>query len=280
MAPEVIKMIIPKKVSSVENQSVRKAMEAKTRKRGGKDYFLAEGTHLIEMAVASSAKIEEVFFTSEFIKTLQGRRVLKRLSQTESPPGSLLEVPVNILAKISDTETPQGIIAVIAQPSISLGFLEVIREPLFVLCDGIGDPGNLGTIIRVADAVAANAVVVLPGSCDPYSPKAVRATAGSIFNVPVIGTVYSGLFAYLDDMGIDLIVTDVKAGKSLYSCDLKGPVAVALGNEARGVSDALTSRAVGAIRIPIPGRAESLNVAVAAAICLYEALRQRAVGTG
>ena len=267
--------MVHKKISSAENQYVKKAVEAKTRKRGGKAYFLAEGPHLVEVAAASSAPIEEVFFTMDFIRTAEGKKVLNLLSQMQSPPGLLVELPANILAKISDTEAPQGIIAVVAQLPVSLFGLKVRKEPLIAVCDGIGDPGNLGTIIRVSDAAGADAVVVLPGSCDPFSPKAVRATAGSIFNVPVIDMGYSGLFDYLADMNIDLIVADVNASASLYRCDLQRPAALAFGNEARGVSEELASRAADSVKIPIPGKAESLNVAVAAAVCLYEAVRQR-----
>jgi len=271
--------MVRKKISSADNQFVRKAVAAKTRRRGRKDYFLAEGPHLVEMAAASSAPIEEVFFTLDFIRTAEGKKVLDRLSQMKSSPGLLVELPANILAKISDTEAPQGIIAVVSQLPVSLFGLKARKEPLIAVCDGVGDPGNLGTIIRVSDAAGADAVIVLPGSCDPFSPKAIRATAGSIFNVSVIDMGYSGLFDYLADMNIDLIVTDVNASISLYSSDLKKPVAFALGNEARGVTEILASRAAGAVRIPILGKAESLNVAVASAICLYEAVRQRTVPT-
>ena len=266
-----------KQVSSLDNQFVRKAVEAKTRKRGRKDYFLAEGPHLVEMAATASAPIEEVFITVDFMRTAQGKKVLGRLSQMQSPPNFLVEIPANILAKISDTETPQGVVAVIARLEFSLFGVTDRKEPLLLVCDGIQDPGNLGTIIRVADAAGADAVVVMPGSCDPLSPKVVRATAGSIFNVPVIGMDHSELFNYLSNMDIDLIVTDVKAGHSLYDCDLKKPVALALGNESRGVSQAMTVKADHVVRIPIQGKAESLNVAVAAAVCLYEAVRQRTV---
>ncbi|MGO9950974.1 MAG: TrmH family RNA methyltransferase [Dissulfurispiraceae bacterium] len=276
----VMKIMVRKKISSAENQFVRKAVEAKNRRRGGEHYFLAEGPHMVEMAVTSSAQIEEVFFTMDFVQTAQGKKILGRLSQRMPQPMFLVEVPANILAKIADTETPQGIIAVVAQLPVPLLRITARKDPLIAVCDGIRDPGNLGTIIRVADAAGADAVLVLPGTCDPFSPKALRATAGSIFNVPVIGMGYSGLFDCLTDMNIDLIVTDINAGNSLYNCNLKRSVALALGNEARGVSEALVSMAADAVSIPIPGKAESLNVAVAAAVCLYEAVRQRTASTG
>jgi TrmH family RNA methyltransferase len=267
-----------KKISSMENHFVRRAVEVRNRRRGGQDYFLAEGPHLVEMAAASSAQIEEVFFTADFARTAHGEHILTQLSRMQSPPRTFLEVTANVLSKISDTETPQGMIAIIARRRTSIIEIKSKRNPLITICDGVADPGNLGTIIRVSDAAGADAVVVMQGSCDPFSPKAVRATAGSIFNLPVISTDYPELIGYLADEKIDLIVTNAKSENSLYGSNLKRPVALAFGNEARGVSEAISSGATAAVGIPILGKAESLNVAVAASICLYEAVRQRLVG--
>jgi TrmH family RNA methyltransferase len=116
---------------------------------------------------------------------------------------------------------------------------------------------------------------MLPGTCDPLSPKTVRATAGSIFNIPVIICGYSEFLDYVALKMLDLIVTDIRARRSLYESDFKRPVAFVFGNEARGVSEVLRSKAIESVKIPIPGKAESLNVAIAAAVCLFEAVRQR-----
>ena len=227
------------------------------------------------MAAHAGAGIEEVFYTGEFIRTEEGRGLLEQLSSMSSPPEAYAEVTEKILSRISDTESPQGIAALVTYSSIGIYDLQFKSEPLLAACDGISDPGNLGTIIRVSDAAGADAVVILPGTCDPLSPKTVRATAGSIFNIPVVTAGHSEFADYLNSKKIDLIVTDVKAQNSLYSSNLKKAVALAFGNEARGVSAALLNSASGALRIPIPGKAESLNVATAAAVCLYEAVRQR-----
>ncbi|HMK60970.1 MAG TPA: RNA methyltransferase [Dissulfurispiraceae bacterium] len=267
--------MVRKRISSAENQFVKQAVEAKARKRGTKDFFIAEGPHLVDMAIESSAQIEEIFFTEDYIRTTEGKKIFDRLSDMETMPRFLIEVPSNIFAKISDTETPQGIVAVVVQPLTALFGLTVSSNPLIVVCDGVGDPGNLGTIIRVADAVAADAVVVLPGTCDPFSPKTVRATAGSIFNIPVISSDRSGLIEYMAYGKIDLIATDINGKHSLFACDFRRSIAFAFGNEAKGISRELSDRASDSVRIPLPGKAESLNVAVSAAVCLYEVVRQR-----
>jgi RNA methyltransferase, TrmH family len=270
--------MIHKKITSLSNPLVGKAVDARLGRRGaGQNIFLAEGPHLVGMAASSGFPIEEIFYTGSFIETEAGADLLDQLSCTQAPAKAIVEVTEKILARISDTESPQGIVALVSYAPVALGDLLLKGEQLMAACDGIQDPGNLGTIIRVADAAGADAVVVLPGTCDPFSPKVVRATAGSIFNIPVIIAGRSDFTDYLSSRNIKLIVTDIRARKSLYQSDLTGPSAFAFGNEARGVSESLIGKAAESIRIPIRGKAESLNVAAAAAVCLYEAVRQRMI---
>jgi len=268
--------MVCKKITSLSNPLIRKAVEAKKRKRGSaEELFLVEGPHLVGMAASSVTPMKEVFHTGKFVRKEEGKSLLAQLSLMQSPPEALVEVTDEIISRISDTESSQGIVALAVHNPSNFRDLVVKGELLVVACDGIQDPGNLGTIIRVADAAGADAVVVLPATCDPFSAKTVRATAGSIFNIPVIISGHAEFLDYLALKMLDLIVTDVRARRSLYESDLRRPVTFAFGNEARGVSEALRSKATELVRIPIPGKAESLNVATAAAICLYEALRQR-----
>jgi TrmH family RNA methyltransferase len=268
--------MIHKKITSLSNPLIGKAVDVvKRRHNVVKNVFLAEGPNLVGMAASAGAAIEEVFYTENFIRTEEGRGLLEQLSNMPSPPGTLAEVTEKILSRISDTESPQGIVATVSHVAVNLYDLQLKSEPLLAACDGIQDPGNMGAIIRVSDAAGADAVVVLPGTCDPFSPKTVRATAGSVFNVPIVFTGHADFIDYLKSRNLDLLVTDVRARRSLYESDLKKAFALVFGNEARGVSDVLLKCASGAIRIPIQGKAESLNVATAAAICLYETVRQR-----
>ena len=265
-----------KKITSLSNPLVRKAVEAKKRKQGpAEELFLVEGPHLVGMAASAGTPIKEVFHTEKFMRKEEGKMLFDQLSLMQSPPEALLEVTDEIISRISDTESSQGIVALAVHSPCNFRDLVAKGELLVVACDGIQNPGNLGTIIRVADAGGADAVVILPGTCDPFSPKTVRATAGSIFNIPVIVSGHSEFLAFLTLKMLDLIVTDVRARRSLYESDLRRPVAFAFGNEARGISETLRSKAAESVRIPIPGKAESLNVAIAVAVCLYEAVRQR-----
>ena len=265
-----------KKISSISNPLVKKAIDAKLRRsNAAPNMFIAEGPHLVEMAAASGAVISEVFYTSEYAVTDAGRDVLEGLGAAMPSPGAFIEVADNVLSKISDTQAPQGILALVSAAEWTLDKLVLGKRPLIAVCDGISDPGNLGTIIRVADAAGGDAVVILPGSCDPYSPKTVRASAGSIFNIPLVSAGCAEFADFMTEKNIAIYAADVRAERSIYEADLSGSCALVFGNESRGVSDFLLNRAKVSLKIPIAGRAESLNAAMSAAICLYEAVRQR-----
>lgn len=262
------------RIVSPANPLIKEALKIKQRRSGSRhEAFLIEGPHLIEMAAASSlVEISKVFFTGEYASKKEGREILKKLGGKSS---LFVEIPVQILDKLAETDSPQGIVAVGACKPVAFGEIVTKDIPLLVICDGIQDPGNLGTIIRVSDAVNADAVVILPGTCDAFNSKAVRATAGSLFNVPVVYSEMDALVSYLRSKHIKLYVADVHSRKLLYDADFRQSAAIALGNEAHGVSEDLLKNADILLKIPVIGKAESLNVATAASVCLYEALRQR-----
>ena len=207
-----------------------------------------------------------------FYQKRNGQQLLKRLSKHTK---NIFEVSEHIIARLADTETTQGIIAVAACRSLSLEDLRPGAPALLVVVDGVQDPGNLGTIIRTSDAAAADAVVLLPGTCDAFMQKTVRSTAGSIFNIPVIDADLQALLQWLRLNKIKLAVTSLDSDKTIFEERLEGPLALVFGNEAHGVSEEIKSAADLLLKIPIFGHAESLNVAAAAAVCIYEAVRQR-----
>jgi len=259
-----------KKITSLSNPHIKEALKIRERKIRRSHDVLIEGPHLIEMALASHTDIRKVFFTDRSQAKSAG--LFAQLSHTAA---ELLETSEHVLAHLSDTETPQGIAAITSLKPRELGELSLSVNPLVVICDSIQDPGNLGTVIRTADAAGADAVIILPGTCDPLLPKVVRATAGSVFTIPLAFAESGVLIQWLKEKAIILFVTDVNASRSLYEADLRKPVAFALGNEAKGVNESLRREGEMVVKIPILGRAESLNVATSAAICLYEAVRQR-----
>ncbi len=152
--------------------------------------------------------------------------------------------------------------------------------PLIVVLAGIQDPGNLGTILRSAEAFGAGGVVCLPGTANLWNPKVVRASAGSVFRVPVLYASENDALEHLRDAGIRILTTTAHDVRPANLIDLAAPVALLIGNEGNGVPEALAAKADGAITIPCPGPVESLNAAVAASVLLYEAARQRAAKSG
>lgn len=186
-----------------------------------------------------------------------------------------------VLNAMADTVTPQGIVAVVRQTPTSVRDIFDSAPRLVAICEEIRDPGNLGTIIRAADAAGADAVVLTGRTVDPYNPKVVRATTGSLFHLPVaVGADLSDVVERAHRAGLRILAADVK-GEDLLPARAGGvlaePTAWLFGNEARGLEDEALDLADQVLRLPIFGRAESLNLATAASVCLYEsAFAQRA----
>ncbi len=262
----IIATVKLKLIDSPSNPVIKRTVEVRQRRtRGSK--FVLEGPHLIEAALDAGAAIAQVFVTDKFKSS--AKNFLKTVARTGA---EVYEVSERAFKKISDTETPQGILAVATFRPVH--FEEVdLKSPLVVL-DGVQDPGNLGTIIRTADAAGASAVLLLEGTCDAFSQKALRSSSGSIFNIPVLSAKRKTVAGKLHKSGFRIVVTTLEAEASLFEADLAGSLAFVFGNETRGVSSELRGKADLAVRIPISGRAESLNVASSAAVVLYEVLRR------
>ncbi|WP_460785425.1 TrmH family RNA methyltransferase [Microbacterium tumbae] len=186
-----------------------------------------------------------------------------------------------VLGAMADTVTPQGLIAVAQQTPTSVRDIFAASPRLVAICEEVRDPGNLGTIIRAADAAGADAVVLTGRTVDPYNPKVVRATTGSLFHLPVsVGGDLADVVKRAHSAGVTVLAADVKGDDLLAARAegvLDGPTAWLFGNEARGLEDAALALADRALKLPIFGKAESLNLATAASVCLYEsAFTQRA----
>ncbi|HEY9897818.1 MAG TPA: RNA methyltransferase [Pantanalinema sp.] len=252
-------------LTSLQNPKL-KALRALHSRKGRKQagLFLLETTKLIQEALASGWPLVEAFVTEAW----QARHgVLEGVETTL--------VAERLFDQLVTTETPEGVVAIarIPAPEAALG---VSKDAFFVVADALQDPGNLGTVIRTADAVGASAVLVGPGTVDPYSPKAVRATMGSLFHLPVL--VRPSLAEDLSRLkaeGVAIYATALRTERSLYDLNLRGKLAWLVGNEGAGLSDEMVRLATEAVSIPMPGQAESLNAGIATAVCLYETLRQR-----
>ena len=256
-------------LTAVNNPLVKAAAELKQKKhRQQRGLFLAEGLRTVEEAVAFKA-VESIFYTA--IEDDRTRAVLEKAAEQQL---KLYCVSENVMKKIADTETPQGIIAVCKMQDTQLEDLLASGKMLLVL-DRVGDPGNVGTMLRTADAAGLGGLVLLKGSVDIYAPKTVRSSMGSLFHVPVLaGVSEQDFIESAHRAGYELLVTCLDGADNLYKADLHGRLAFVMGNEANGVSTGLLAAADKRVFIPMAGRAESLNVAMAAGIVMFEALRQ------
>jgi RNA methyltransferase, TrmH family len=175
---------------------------------------------------------------------------------------------------LSETVTPVGLVAVCSVPEVSLADVLAESPRLVAVAVEISEPGNAGTLIRIADAMGADAVVLAGHSVDPYNGKCLRASAGSIFTVPVVTDAdAAAVVGALSDAGLQVLATTVDGEVSLDVADLSGPTAWLFGPEAHGLPAEVSAIAAHRVHIPMPGNAESLNVASAAAICLYQSAR-------
>lgn len=248
-------------IKHIKHLAAQKSYRQKT------NSFIIEGQRLVFDAIAAKAQAQLLLISSSF-DTTQLQEVLDNLK--------IIRVPDKLFNTVSDTQTPQGILAVVMAKAYSLSDILTVQNPLILFCDNVTDPGNLGTIIRTADAAGANGVILSKGCVELYNPKTIRSTMASVFNIPVIYAEDSVvMLRRLKEIGISIAVGELTAELSYNKVNMKKGLAITVGNEANGVSSSVIAEADIRLKIPMPGRAESLNVAAAASIMMYEAVRQR-----
>ena len=241
-------------IESSQNKIIKEINSLKQKKyREQKELFIVEGERLLSEADPVYVLVREGYEgdTSGF--------------------ETVYTAPAALFDKTADTVTPQGILGVCRIPETDIS--DIQNEPFLVILDRITDPGNMGTIIRTADAAGADGVILSKGCTDPYSLKTVRSTMGSIFHLPVYRDV--DLCEFLKNTKIKTFAAHLKGKKSCFDTDMTGGTGILIGNEANGLSDEVSALATELVKIPMPGKAESMNAAVAAGIMIYEAVRQR-----
>ena len=259
-------------VSSSQNQQVKDLRRAFAKGELTADGHAAiESVRIIEEAIRSGLKFRTVFF-SESGKA-RGHRLLPQLgSHVET-----LLLPDEVFSSAVDTESPQGVAALVKLKTHVVEDLFHSPEPLLVVVSGVQDPGNLGTILRSAEAFGVAGVVLTEGTVSPLNPKSVRASAGSIFRLPVVHAKALELLPALASKGFRLLGTTSHKGTPLPQADCTGAIAICIGNEGAGLPKELLAKVDANIVIPHSSKVESLNAGVAASIVLYEAARQRDV---
>ena len=239
--------------------------------------FLAEGPQAVAEAFHCGAQVTDLFVTVP-ARTRHGDLVAA--IATAGIPVHV--VSGEVMDELAQTVTPQGLLAVCGFVDVPLAEVARAKPALVALLANVRDPGNAGTVLRTADAAGAHAVVFADASVDPYNGKCVRASAGSLFHLPVVaGTRLEEAVVTLREAGLRIVAADGRAGRSLddpeVQARLAGPTAWMFGNEAWGLPPELVALADEPVAVPIYGRAESLNLAAAAAVCLYASARAQRI---
>jgi TrmH family RNA methyltransferase len=257
-------------LTSIKNPKVAQAARLKKRAFRNEDRrFLVEGAQGVREALGANGGLSVLYVTdaqNEFA-------VRARQSGVE-----VVHVGDDLMRKLTSTVTPQGLLGV--APYRDVGLDETADAESTLILHEVRDPGNAGTVLRSADAAGAGAVIFTEASVDPYNPKTVRATAGSLFHVPVVrGASVSDAIDGARSAGARVLALDAHGTESLYATDLAGPIVFVFGNEAHGLPQDVVARTDATVRVPHRGRAESLNLAAAATVCLFEWARRR-IGRG
>jgi RNA methyltransferase, TrmH family len=230
--------------------------------------FVIDGPTLLRDALDAGVPLDEV--------VAEARCPVDLLARAGEAGARVRSVDDGVLARVTDTVTPQPVAAIARFADVPPGTTAAAAGPLALVLVGVRDPGNAGTLLRSAEAAGAGAVLFCDGAVDPYGPKCVRASAGSVFRVAVTRSGDAGeALACLASAGLGTLATVARGARSYDEVELADPVALVLGNEAHGLPGDLASRVERAVTIPMLGRAESLNVGMAGTILCFESLRQR-----
>jgi TrmH family RNA methyltransferase len=261
----------------ISKEKLKELSKLKTKKGRSKERkFLIEGLRLCEEAAKSGWPIESVLFTTSFEQKTRGKKLLRKLQKLNA---DLIPAKSQILAKLSETVTAQGIICVAETRRLPVKDLWERNLKLNVALDGIRDPGNVGTLIRTADAFGIDGMILSGDTVELFNPKVVRSTMGSIFRLKIVDDVdLQKTVIQLKKRRFKIIGTDVKQGKRIEKLNLSGRTCLLIGSEAEGLSSKLLKLSDGIVRIPTCDKAESLNVAVAGGILLYEMTKKRISG--
>lgn len=260
-------------ITSSANQKV-KILRLLSQKAGREKcgLFLLEGARLVEDALLSGAPLDTVFVSES---AYLGGKFSSLLEEIEKKDLTVTALADKLFNSVSETQHSQGLLAAAPIPKEEAADFS---KPggLYLLLDGVQDPGNLGTLLRTADAAGMDGVFLLKGTADVYNPKVVRASMGALFHVKVMSVSDGeGFLKALRQKGISLVAGDLSGEASYDEADLRGSLMIAVGNEGNGISDLVRREADKLVRIDMPGRAESLNAAIAAGVLIFEALRQR-----
>ena len=260
-------------LASPSNPRIRNAARLRERReRETTGLTLVDGARELRRALANAIEVVEVFVCEPLLAGADARAVLDALRDGGVP---IITTSEAAFAKVAFGDRAEGLVAVIRAPTRRLADLSLPADPLVVVVEGVEKPGNIGAILRSADGAGADAVIAASPRTDLTNPNVIRASAGTIFAMPVAAASTDAVIAWLRAQGIRMLAARVGDGGPYTEADLTGSVAIVLGSEADGLTDAWRASDIAAFHLPMHGIADSLNVSVSAAVLLYEARRQR-----
>lgn len=259
-------------ITSLHNQRVRDAARLRDRRQREKQgRILIDGARELSRAIESGVELLEAFVCEPLCHTDEARRVLSQLPATRA---DLLSVSPEVFQKLAFGQRAEGVLAAARTPRRSLAELVLSDEPLVAVVEAVEKPGNLGAVLRSADAAGVSAVLATGHGTDLYNPNVIRASLGTVFTLPVCAAAATEILAWLRERRFAIFAARPDAKQLYTEVRYTGRTAIVLGSEAAGLSDAWRSNDVTAIKLPMRGRADSLNISAAAAVLFYEALRQ------
>ncbi|MFT8315772.1 MAG: RNA methyltransferase [Clostridium sp.] len=255
-------------IKSKDNSTIKEIKKLQEKKyRNLCNRFIVEGFRFVSEALDSKFHVCYIIIS----ETIEEKFNKLRLNEKVKDNTKLIKVSEAILKSICSTDNPQGIAAVVSNRETIMDY----NEGFYILADKVQDPGNMGTIIRTANAAGAKGVIVTKGTVDIYNDKTLRSTMGSIFKIPIIVDEDLNYLTKLKQKDFKLVVSSLDTDNNFYDIDLTGKVIIAVGNEGSGINEEIYSLSDEKVKIPMPGNAESLNVGIAAAIMMFEAVRQK-----
>jgi len=262
---------MPSIISSLQNPKIKYAVKLRERKRReAEGVLLIEGVDELQLALKAGLQPRTVFHCPELNRsTLNVSRF--------TPPTELIEVSRPVFEKLAYRENPDGWLAIAPAPEWKLSALTLRQPPLLLVAEAVEKPGNLGAMLRTADAAGVDALLVCDPATDLGNPNVIRASRGALFTVPTAQASTAEILAWLKAHQIKIVAATPSAAANYTTVDLRGPAAIAVGAEDEGLSAEFLQQADVQVRIPMVGRVNSLNVSTSAALLLYEAVRQRSV---
>lgn len=263
-------------ITSLHNPRVKEAAKLRERRQRDKQHrLLIDGTRELRRAVAAGVELVEVF-VCKVLWNCQSSDATKVLEQIRQTRASVLEVTPEVISRLAFGQRNEGLVGVAKMPDCSLDDLRLPTNPLVAVVEGVEKPGNLGAIIRTADAVGVSAVIAAGHGTDLWNPNVIRASLGTVFTLPVRAAQAEAILSFLRKHGLSIYAARVDAPRLYPEARLASPAALVLGSETAGLTDIWRGDDITAIRLPMHGAADSLNVSATAAVLFYEALRQRA----